>query len=82
VLPPSSSLMQGWSLLSIFITTVLGLVLNPLPVGAWAFLSITACVGTGTLTFSEAFGATNNEVIWLIVVSFMFARFVNSVSQW
>ena len=65
---------QGWSLLAIFASTVLGLVLDPLPVGAWAFLAITVTVATGTLTFSEAFLSTNNEVIWLIVCSFFFAK--------
>ena len=71
---PATTTVQGWSLLAIFATTVLGLVLDPLPVGAWAFLAITACVATGTLTFAQAFAATNNEVIWLIVVSFFFAK--------
>jgi hypothetical protein len=51
-----------------------GLVLEPLPVGAWAFLSVTAAIFTKTLTFSQAFSAFTNDVIWLIVVSFFFAK--------
>lgn len=51
-----------------------GLVLEPLPVGAGAFLSVTAAVFTKTLTFSQAFSAFTNDVIWLIVVSFFFAK--------
>lgn len=65
---------QGWSLLSIFVTTILGLILDPLPVGAWAFLAVTTCIITRTLTFAQAFSAMTNEVIWLIVVSFFFAK--------
>ncbi|KZV16633.1 dicarboxylate transporter 2.1, chloroplastic-like [Dorcoceras hygrometricum] len=65
---------QAWSLLSIFITTICGLILSPLPVGAWAFVCLTATVVTRTLTFSAAFTAFTNEVIWLIVVSFFFSR--------
>ena len=65
---------QGWSLLSIFSSTILGLVLDPLPVGAWAFIAVTACVVTKTLTFGQAFAAMTNEIIWLIVVSFFFAK--------
>ncbi len=65
---------QAWSLLSIFVSTILGLVLDPLPVGAWAFIAVTVAVATKTLTFAEAFAATNNEIIWLIVVSFFFAK--------
>ncbi|KAE8818245.1 2-oxoglutarate/malate translocator, chloroplastic [Hordeum vulgare] len=65
---------QAWQLLSIFLSTIAGLVLGPLPVGAWAFLGLTATVATGTLPFTAAFGAFTNEVIWLIVISFFFAR--------
>jgi len=65
---------EAWQLLSIFLSTIAGLVLSPLPVGAWAFLGLTATVVTKTLTFSAAFSAFTNEVIWLIVISFFFAR--------
>ncbi|PKA56140.1 Dicarboxylate transporter 2.1, chloroplastic [Apostasia shenzhenica] len=65
---------QAWQLLAIFLSSVTGLVLSPLPVGAWAFVSLTATVITRTLSFSAAFGAFTNEVIWLIVISFFFAR--------
>ncbi|KAH7865706.1 hypothetical protein Vadar_010098 [Vaccinium darrowii] len=71
--PPSLS-PQAWQLLAIFLSTIAGLVLSPLPVGAWAFLGLTATIVTKTLTFTTAFGAFTNEVIWLIVISFFFAR--------
>ncbi|XP_061947763.1 dicarboxylate transporter 2.1, chloroplastic-like [Populus nigra] len=65
---------QAWQLLSIFLSTIAGLVLSPLPVGAWAFLGLTTSVVTRTLAFSTAFSAFTSEVIWLIVISFFFAR--------
>ncbi|KAG6742632.1 hypothetical protein POTOM_053553 [Populus tomentosa] len=65
---------QAWQLLSIFLSTIAGLVLSPLPVGAWAFLGLTTSVLTRTLDFSTAFSAFTSEVIWLIVISFFFAR--------
>ncbi|CAO2814767.1 unnamed protein product [Amaranthus hypochondriacus] len=65
---------QSWQLLAIFLSTISGLVLSPLPVGAWAFLGVTASIVTKTLPFSTAFNAFTNEVIWLIVISFFFAR--------
>ncbi|KAG6425057.1 hypothetical protein SASPL_115480 [Salvia splendens] len=65
---------QAWQLLSIFLSTIAGLVLSPLPVGAWAFIGLTASILTKTLTFTSAFSAFTNEVIWLIVISFFFAR--------
>ncbi|KFM28622.1 Dicarboxylate transporter 1, chloroplastic [Auxenochlorella protothecoides] len=72
-IPPEISL-QAWTLLSIFVSTIAGLVLEPLPVGAWAFLGVTTAVATKTLTFAQAFTAFTNDVIWLIVVSFFFAK--------
>ncbi|XP_043721554.1 dicarboxylate transporter 2.1, chloroplastic-like isoform X2 [Telopea speciosissima] len=65
---------QAWQLLAIFLSTIAGLVLSPLPVGAWAFLGLTTSIITKTLTFSSAFSAFTSEVIWLIVISFFFAR--------
>eukprot|EP00958_Prasinococcus_capsulatus_P005583 scaffold539_cov359-Prasinococcus_capsulatus_cf.AAC.18 len=37
---------QAWQLLSIFLSTIVGLVLSPLPVGAWAFCALTVCIAT------------------------------------
>lgn len=71
---PVDVTLQAWQLLSIFLSTIAGLVLSPLPVGAWAFLGLTTSIVTKTLTFSVAFSAFTNEVIWLIVISFFFAR--------
>ncbi|XP_057502453.1 dicarboxylate transporter 2.1, chloroplastic-like [Actinidia eriantha] len=71
--PPEVSA-QAWKLLAIFLSTIAGLVLTPLPGGACAFLGLTTTIVTKTLPFSTAFGAFTNEVIWLIVISFFFAR--------
>ncbi|XVF67249.1 hypothetical protein PTKIN_Ptkin10aG0105400 [Pterospermum kingtungense] len=65
---------QAWQLLAIFLSTIAGLVLSPLPVGAWAFLGLTTSIVTRTLPFATAFGAFTNDIIWLIVISFFFAR--------
>ena len=42
--------------------------------GAWAFIMLTFTVATKTLPFLTAFSAFRNEVIWLIVVAFFFAK--------
>lgn len=71
---PAGTAPEAWSLFAVFLSTVLGLVLEPLPVGAWAFCSLTAVVATGTLPFASALCAMTSEVIWLIVISFFFAK--------
>ncbi|KAJ9564653.1 hypothetical protein OSB04_000619 [Centaurea solstitialis] len=71
---PSQLSTKAWHLFAIFLTTIAGLILGPLPVGAWAFICLTASVITKTLSFAAAFAAFTNEVIWLIVASFFFSR--------
>ncbi|XP_071701808.1 dicarboxylate transporter 2.1, chloroplastic-like [Rutidosis leptorrhynchoides] len=71
---PNEVSKQAWRLFAIFLTTISGLILGPLPVGAWAFVCLTISVVTKTLPFKDAFAAFTNEVIWLIVVSFFFSR--------
>ena len=71
---PAGVLPQAWTLLAIFLSTIAGLVLTPLPVGAWAFCGLSVCVVTKTLTFQQAFSAMTNDVIWLIVLAFFFAK--------
>lgn len=58
---------QAWQLLSIFLSTIAGLILSPLPVGAWAFLGLTTSIVTKTLAFSTAFNAFTNEVSELMI---------------
>eukprot|EP00213_Chloropicon_mariensis_P002813 CAMPEP_0197474288 /NCGR_PEP_ID=MMETSP1309-20131121/5746_1 /TAXON_ID=464262 /ORGANISM="Genus nov. species nov., Strain RCC998" /LENGTH=566 /DNA_ID=CAMNT_0043013885 /DNA_START=269 /DNA_END=1969 /DNA_ORIENTATION=- len=76
---PDGITKQAWQLLSIFVTTVAGLVVGPLPVGAWAFAGVTTAIATKTLTFAAAFSAFSLDVIWLVVNAFFLAKgFVKS----
>ncbi|KAM0053559.1 putative solute carrier family 13 [Helianthus debilis subsp. tardiflorus] len=65
---------QAWRLFAIFLTTFAGLILGPLPVGAWAFVSLMITVITKTLTVKDALSGFTNDIIWLIVLSFFFSR--------
>ncbi|KAI7837138.1 hypothetical protein COHA_009016 [Chlorella ohadii] len=71
---PAAISTQGWNLLCLFVSTIAGLVLVPLPAGAWALLSVTIAVATKTLSFADAFAGFHDEAIWLIVAAFFFAR--------
>ena len=46
---------QGWHLFAIFVATVVGVVLRPLPMGVVTILSLTLTVITNTMTMTEAF---------------------------
>lgn len=67
---------RGWRLLAIFAATVVGLIAQPLPMGAIAILAITVAAVTKTVTAQVALSAFANPVIWLIVAAFLFARAV------
>lgn len=76
---PAGITVQGWQLLSIFVATIAGVILQPLPVGAWSMCALTACVATQTLTYPQALSALTLDVVWLIVAVMFVARaFVKS----
>jgi DASS family divalent anion:Na+ symporter len=61
-------------LLAIFIATIVGIILKPLPMGAVAAIGICATAATGTLTINQALTGFGNRVIWLIVLAFFISR--------
>jgi hypothetical protein len=65
---------QAWTLLSFFLTTVAGLVLEPVAAGAWALMCVGCALGLHALTFEEAFAAADSQVLWLIVNAFFLAK--------
>lgn len=67
---------RGWTLLAIFVATVVGLIAQPMPMGAMVILAITASAITKTVDARTALSAFANPVIWLIVAAFLFARSV------
>lgn len=64
----------AWQLLSIFLATIVGIITQPLPLGAVALMGLGACVMTKTLTFAAAFSAFGDPIPWLIALAFFFAR--------
>jgi len=71
---PAGLTVQTWHLFTIFITTIFCIVVKPLPMGAMAIVSISACVFTGTLTVDQSLSSFNSKTIWLIVIAFLLAR--------
>lgn len=64
---------QAWHLFAIFVATILGFILQPLPIGALAFASVTLTALTGVLETKEVLEGFANPTIWLIVSAFIFA---------
>lgn len=65
---------NAWQFFSIFVATVVAIVLKPLPMGVLAVLSLTICILTQTMSFADAFAGFSNEIVWLVVLAFFIAR--------
>ena len=72
--PPAGVTAQAWHLLALFAATIIGLILQPLPMGAVVIIGTMATALTGTLTPAEALNGYANATVWLIVAAFLFAR--------
>lgn len=71
---PAGVTKNAWQLLAIFLATIVGIITQPLPLGAVALMGLGACVLTKTLTFAAAFSAFGDPIPWLIALAFFFAR--------
>ncbi len=72
--PPAGVEPEAWHLFAIFSTTILGLILQPVPMGAVVIMGLTASVFTGTLEIGDALLGYQSATVWLIVSAFLFAR--------
>ncbi len=66
--------LTGLHLFAIFVTTIVGIILKPLPMGAVAMIGIGATALTKTLTIADSMSGFSDVVIWLIVLAFFISR--------
>jgi DASS family divalent anion:Na+ symporter len=71
---PAGVSAPAWHLFAIFVATIVGLVLEPLPMGAVALLGIAAATLTRTLSPDEALSGFSNRIMWLVVIAFFLSR--------
>lgn len=72
--PPDGIKPHGWAVLAIFVGTVLGLILQPLPLGAVALIGMTVAMITKQVEPDTALSGFGNATIWLIVAAFFISR--------
>ncbi|MBK8902446.1 MAG: anion permease [Anaerolineaceae bacterium] len=72
--PPEGVELVAWHLLAIFVATIIGIILKPMPMGAVALTGIVATALTGTLSIGDALSGFGNTTIWLIVIAFFISR--------
>lgn len=71
---PDAVSTEGWHLLAIFVATILGLVIKPMPMGAVAMTSMTAAILTQTLTVQQTFAGFQSTTVWLVVIALFIAQ--------
>lgn len=65
---------KSWRLLAIFIATIVGSIVRPLPAGAVVLLGVTATMLTGVLSIEGALKGYASDVVWLVLAAFMLSR--------
>lgn len=65
---------EAWHLLAIFVATIFGLILTPLPMGAVVVIGVMMTTFTNVLKIGPALSGFANNTVWLIVAAFLIAR--------
>ncbi len=70
---PAGLKLQAWHLFAIFLATVVGFILSPVPNGVVTLSALVFAVFTNTLKLKEALTAFSSSTVWLVVAAFIFA---------
>jgi DASS family divalent anion:Na+ symporter len=65
---------EAWHLLAIFVATIFGLILSPVPMGAVVIIGVMMTTLTGVLKIGTALSGFANNTVWLVVAAFLIAR--------
>ncbi len=71
---PAAISKQGWTMLAIFLGTVLALMLRPIAGGAAVLIGIACTVLTGVFDVTQALSAYGGSTAWLVLAAFLIAR--------
>jgi len=72
--PPAGVTAKGWQLLAIFLATIVGSILRPLPAGAVVLLGVCAIAVTGTMTPVDSLRGYSDPLVWLVLCAFFISR--------
>jgi DASS family divalent anion:Na+ symporter len=75
IIPHSAEITTpSWGLLAIFIATIVGLIVQPLPGGAMVLLGVSALALTGALPVRQALSGYGDPVVWMVLAAFFMSR--------
>ncbi|HKC62197.1 MAG TPA: DASS family sodium-coupled anion symporter [Pyrinomonadaceae bacterium] len=65
---------QSWRLLAIFVATIIGSILRPVPSGAMVLLGVTATALLNALPIDQALKGYADPIVWLVLAAFFISR--------
>lgn len=71
---PAGITPQAWRLLAIFLATITGSIVRPIPGGGVVLLGVTAVAITGALPIREALGGYADPIVWMVLAAFFISR--------
>jgi DASS family divalent anion:Na+ symporter len=74
LLRPADVTPQAWRLLAIFLATIVGSILCPMPSAGVVFLGVTALALTGAQTIDQALKGYADPIVWLVLAAFFISR--------
>lgn len=65
---------EAWQMFAIFVGTITGCILQPMPIGAVSMIGLTFVMLTGVVEMDVALSGFSSSSIWLIVMAFFISR--------
>ena len=65
---------KSWRLLAIFVATITGSIVRPIPGGAMVLLGVSAVALAGVLPVDEALAGYADPIVWLVLAAFFMSR--------
>ena len=72
--PPEGLNVKAWQMFAIFVATIAGIILAPLPMSAVALIGATVATLLGVIPFSAVVDATGTDLVWLVILAFFISR--------
>ena len=63
----------GWQVFAVFVATIVGFLVRPLPMGPVVLLALILLASVQSLTFKEALSGFGDTTVWLVVAAFLIA---------
>lgn len=71
---PAGITPQSWRLVAVFVATMVGLMVQPLPGGAMVLLGVATLAATNIVPIEQALAGYGDPVVWLVLSAFFISR--------